>query len=481
MTMFNVPLVIRGRVIEDADVEFGGRGGDVRFTAPDVRKHLKEMPLSAPSALSDLYAMSFEEILDYLDELGNRLTLSQNSYLQEAYALSCETSGLGPEILKSKYTYMGMPFQREIAREIADTEIGIRYLEGWVDVRKVDGYVLKTRAFGARGVHIVAGNSPAVTAVSILRNAMLRSDAIIKTPSNDPLTASAIARTMIDMAPDHPITKHISVAYWKGGDEEIEDYIYQPRNIEKVIAWGGMASIKHIAKYIQPGIDLITLDPKLSSTIIGREAFSNEQAMAAAALRLALDIGVSNQEGCVNARTVYIESGTDDAGLKTADRFGQMVYEQVQSLPPHLSGPARRLDPELAQEMEGLKFAGDGFKTIGGGPAGAVIVSHESEPVDFAPLLKNRVANLVPVDDLENPIQAVNAFTQTIGIYPESLIPKLRDRLAFNGTQRLISLGYANRTPVAGPWDGIEPLRRSCKWIIQESYDPEALPPLDRN
>ena len=38
---------------------------------------------------------------------------------------------------------------------------------------------------------------------------------------------------------------------------------------------------------------------------------------------------------------------------------------------------------------------------------------------------------------------AVNAYTQTVGIYPESLKRALRDQLPLFGAQRLTSLGYA--------------------------------------
>ncbi|HLY56731.1 MAG TPA: acyl-CoA reductase, partial [Stellaceae bacterium] len=294
---------------------------------------------------------------------------------------------------------------------------------------------------------------------------------------NDPLTATAIARTMIDMAPDHPITRHLSVAYWKGGDARVEDALYQPANVEKIVAWGGMASISYIVKYIQPGIDLITLDPKLSSTIIGREAFESDEAMRETAKRAALDVAVYNQQACLNARVVYIETGTDAAGLDRANRFGKLVYEAMQAVPAHLSNAVPALNAALAEEMEGLRFTGDAFKVFGGGGKGAVIVSQMDEPVEFAPLLANRVANLVPVDDLEIPVRAVNAYTQTIGIYPESLVPKIRDRLAFQGAQRLVTLGYvATSRTVAGPQDGIEPLRRMCKWILNEVHDPAVKP-----
>jgi hypothetical protein len=477
MTNFRAPLVIRGHVIEDEDVEFGGRNPETRFKTANVRKYINDLPLSAPSELADLYKLSFEQILDYLEELGKRLDFRTNRHLQQALELTIKTSGLGEAILRSCYENLGGVFERKQMREVAEVNVGIPFLEGWVNTRSDGGSKTFVRAFGARSVHIVAGNVPTVSALTILRNTITRSDIIIKTPSNDPLTASAIARTMIDMAPDHPITKHITVAYWKGGDALIEDELYKPSNVEKIVAWGGMASIKHIAKYIQPGIDLITLDPKLSSTIIGKEAFENENTMREVARRAALDIAVNNQQACLNARVVYIQSGTDKSGLEAANKFGKMLFEAIQQVPVHLSNAVRAVDVALSQEMEGLRFAGNAYKVFGGDGRGGVIVSQTDEPVEFSALLANRIANLVPVDDLDIPIRAVTAYTQTIGIYPDSLIPKIRDRLAFHGAQRLITLGYvATKRTIAGPQDGIEPIRRMCKWILNETHDTQTVP-----
>lgn len=466
---YNVPLIIRGEVVAGDACSFGGRGSGVRFSTPDITAHLDRLMLTRPSAMADLLTLGVSDILDYLHALGQRLSLESNVYLQDALALSIRTSGLSEPILRHTYSRLGAWYDRDALRDIADKTIGIPYLEGWVDREMGDGCVSSLRAFGARSVHIIAGNTPGVAALTIARNALVRSDAVIKTPSNDPATAVAIARTMIDMAPDHPITRHLSVAYWKGGDERVERSVYQPSKVEKIIAWGGFASISHISKYLQPGIDLITLDPKLSSTIIGREAFADDASMAEAARRLAKDVGFYNQEACLNARVVYVESGTDDAGLANANRLGEMLFAEIQALPPHRSGPAANPSAELADEVESLKIASDWHKVIGGGPGGAVIVSQMDEPVDFARILTNRVVNLVPVDDLDVPIGAVNAYTQTIGIYPESLKARIRDRLAIQGAQRIVSLGAAPLTVLGGPQDGIEPLRRMCKWIADES------------
>ena len=96
---------------------------------------------------------------------------------------------------------------------------------------------------------------------------------------------------------------------------------------------------------------------------------------------------------------------------------------------------------------------------------------------DFARMLACRVANIVPIDDIETAVRSVNAYTQTIGIYPEELIPKIRDQLAYAGAQRLVTLGYVAPTrSFAGPQDGMEPMRRMCKWILSEVDDPAVTP-----
>ena len=476
---FTVPLLLRGQIIDEATVEFGGRRGGVSFRAPDLSKYLNELTLSAPSKMGDLYSISLEEIFDFLARLGERLHPADNKHLQESFELSRATSGLSDSILRHHYEGIPNYFRKAATRDIAERLIGIDYLEGWVEQPQTiqRNTRLSIRAMGARAVHIIAGNVPVVGVTTVIRNAITRSDAIIKTPSNDPLTTAAVVRTMIEMDPDHPVTRHVSVAYWKGGDTAVEEYLYDPRRIEKIIAWGGFAGIKHLTQYLQPGLDLITLDPKHSATIIGPEAFADDATLDSIAKRLALDVGVLNQEGCVNARVVYVQSGTDEAGIGKANELGKRMFAALQALPDHLSTPHKAFDPELKAELDALSFVEDEFKLYGGRRnEGAVIVSQSDMAVDFARMLACRVANIVPIDDVETAARSVNAYTQTIGIFPESLKKSLRDRLAFQGAQRLVSLGGAAtlmQTPQ--PQDGIEPLRRSVKWITDESADGDYL------
>ncbi len=76
--------VIRGKVIETDLIEFGGRDGDSTFLAPDPHKIVDQLSLTSPKKLQDLYDLSFEQILDFLEELGGQLDIRKNAYLQEA-------------------------------------------------------------------------------------------------------------------------------------------------------------------------------------------------------------------------------------------------------------------------------------------------------------------------------------------------------------------------------------------------------------
>ena len=58
------------------------------------------------------------------------------------------------------------------------------------------------------------------------------------------MTAAAIGMTMIDLDPDHPITGHFSAVYWRGGDAAIENRIYDPRYLEKIIVWGSYDAVR---------------------------------------------------------------------------------------------------------------------------------------------------------------------------------------------------------------------------------------------
>ncbi|PWI47267.1 long-chain-fatty-acyl-CoA reductase [Candidatus Heimdallarchaeota archaeon B3_Heim] len=466
--VFEIPILLRGKLIKDYSETFGGRNG-AKFLTPSAKKYANQISLSDPSKMKDLYDLSIEEIITFLHDLGQRLILKENEYLQAAYELACQASGLTPEVLHTTYQTLPMLFHPSNIREMLDKRIGIEYLESWVPTKMEDGRTIAIRAFGSRTVHIIAGNVPTVSAASLIRSCGTRCDAIFKLPSNDPLTATALIQTMMEMEPQHPITKHCSVLYWRGGDTHFEEKFYRPENIEKIIAWGGFNSIKYISRYLQPGIDLITFDPKISTSIIGRDAFQDDQTLYTVAQRAAIDVGAFNQEACLNSRIMYVQSGTTEDGIERLNTFGKILYSALVNLPSHVSTPPKIFNETLKDDIEGIRLDDDFYHIYGGkSNEGAVIVSQFDEPVDFSHRLCSRVVNLVPVDTIDTALQSVNSYTQTVGIFPESLKLQIRDILPLYGVQRVVSLGFAANASMATPQDAIEPLRRMCKWITDE-------------
>jgi Acyl-CoA reductase (LuxC) len=477
---FVADMIIRGKIIDSDLIEFGGRGkGQFRFWSPDPHKFIDQLPLGHPGKLAELYELSFGQICDYLEELGKRLDMKTNPHLQRALEGSYLTAPTTKPIVHHSYKTLHRAFDRTVVNEVVEKTVGVKYLEGWVDTPLADGRIARIRAFGARQLHIVAGNAPMISALTIVRNAVSRSDTIIKSPSNDPFTALAIVRTMVDMAPEHPLTRHISVGYWKGGDEVLERQLYQPHNIEKIVAWGGLSSVKHVTKYIQPGLELISLDPKRSISIIGKEVFASEQNMREAARKLAIDFGSMNQAGCVNSRMAYVESGTSDEGLEKLKQFGQYAYDALLQLPEHQSTKPKEYDSELKSNVDAVRMQDDWYHVIGGeDDEGAVIVSLLPEPVGFSDHLDHRTVNIIPIENMDEVLRACDAYTQTVGIWPEALKEPLRNTLPLYGAQRIISLGFATTSSIGLPQDSIEPLRRALKWIVDEVSVPEVVSPI---
>jgi hypothetical protein len=461
--------VLRGKVIDTDLIEFGGRGGGLTFLAPDPHKIIDQIPLASPRLMEDTYALSIDQILDYLGELGPRLELRKNAYLQEALEYSYATAPTTKPIMDAFYHDLPFMFDKERIRKMVDYTIGIDHLEGWVE-RQINGSKVGVRAYGSRQLHIVAGNGPTLGALTVIRGAVTRGDVIIKVPSNDPFTTGAIARTMVDMAPDHPVTKHLAVAYWRGGDEALESRIYQPHNIEKICAWGGFASVKHVTKYIQPGIELISLDPKRSASIVGKEALQSAETMTEVGQRIAADFATGNQVACSASRLVYVMCGTEDEDIEKLKQLGQATYDAMLRLPAVITTKPKKYDSALKRQVDTLRLNDDFYTVIGGrDDEGAVLVSHTSDRVEFWEYLADRTINIIPVDTLDEVLDVVDAYTQTVGVWPHNLWDTVRHKGALHGGQRFVELGYAfNGAGLVGPQDGIEPMRRIVKWIVSE-------------
>jgi Acyl-CoA reductase (LuxC) len=339
--------------------------------------------------------------------------------------------------------------------------VGMDVLEGWQLHDTADRH--RVRGFPPRMVHVTAGNSPFVAALTIARGALTKGVHLIKLPSNDLFTATAILRTMADIDPNHPLVRSFSAIYWRGGDQRIESNVYRAQYFDKVVAWGGEASMRHIQKYIGPGLELIAFDPKTSISLIGREAFASDTTLRDVAAKAALDVAAFNQDACACARFQFVE-GTEEQ----VDRFCALLLESLGTESRYGDAISPLPPKSIRDEIDGLRMLEPLFRVFGE-PNGRGIVIRSSEPVSFHP--SGKTINVIPVKSLDEGVARANVATQTVGVYPSFRKRAVRDALATAGVQRVVPLGKANHVEAGGPHDAMYPLQRFLRWVSEEGED----------
>lgn len=453
----SAPFFIRGEVAEGTEMRHKSRDLGIDFVTPRIDLDALVTPRTEPGPLFDV---KLNDILDFLAECGEALRRDANGHLRTAIDRIAATNVLPRALIESSVRMTGDYLNRSRLLEYATQNLGdIRLLDEWVPRVDSAGRRSFTRAFPPRLIHVLPGNSPIVSVQSIAFGAMVKAVNLFKMGSSDPFMAVALLRTMAEVDPGHPVIRSMSAVYWRGGDERIERAIYRPQYFDKIVAWGGGDAINNVIKYLGPGFQLVSFDPKTSISMIGREAFASDETLDDVATRAASDVGMLNQEACVCSRVLFVEGDRQQI-----DRFCARLQKKLADRNEN-SGKAPPLPRDLAEEIEGLRSLEDDFG-VWGVPDGSGLVIRSEEPVDFHPI--NKTANVVGVAALKDALKWVNVATQTVGVYPPSRQAELRDGLASGGAQRIVRLGDAGGQSIGAPHDAMYIMHRFVHWIVQE-------------
>jgi hypothetical protein len=449
---------VRGKLVLGAAVSHRSRDLGADFTTPAIDLDALVTPRSEAPPLLDV---KVAEIIDFLVETGERLTLERNPYLQEALERVVATNPLPRRVVENLYSGARHYLTREVLTGSIESNFSNpASLDGWVSRTDMFGKRGAIRAFPPRMIHMLAGNSPAGCMSSIAQGALVKAVNLFKMPSSDPFTCVAVLRTMADIDPDHPVVRSMSAVYWRGGDESIERTLYRPQYFDRIVAWGGGDAIKNVIRYLGPGLQLISFDPKTSISMIGPEAFQSESTIAEVAECAAADVAVFNQEACLASRFIFVE------GERNAiEKFCAQLQRRLGVDRETASAKAPGLPREMREEIEVLQMMDDEYR-VWGKFDGAGIVILSEEPVGFHPT--GKTANVVHVASLDDAMRYVNVATQTIGVYPPERKALLRDRIASAGGQRVVRLGSAARHVMGGPHDAMYPLQRFIHWMSDE-------------
>jgi hypothetical protein len=448
----SVPHVVKGVLIEGAREKFSG------FSCPKIDVDDLVWQRASPGPAFDL---PVREVIDFLVEVGKALDFDKNPWLQESLENSLPFSTLGRRIQETSYRHISHFFDRQALEFQVEQETGWGPIDGWSPIKRPDGTVARVRAFPPRLVHIMAGNTPAVAVVTIVRGALSKGVHLMKLPANDLFTASAILRTMASIDPKHPTLRSFSAVYWKGGDAKIESAIMRAQYFDKLVVWGSGKAVEGALKYAGPGFEIVSFDPKVSISFLGREAYQSDETMADAADRAATDISIFNQDACAASRFVYAEGTIEEIDAFCAKLVSALAIER-----PLSSARAAPLRSEVRAEVEVLKSLAPIYR-VWGDYSGSGLVIRSDDPVDFYPTSKT--VNVVAVPTLKDAVRYGNVATQTVGVYPGTRVAELRDALASMGIQRVVVLGEVAKSIDGLPHDGFYPIRRVMRWVVDEA------------
>ena len=457
------PFFLRGEVLHGTGVIQTSRDLGVTFATPRIPFDRAVPPRTE---VPPLLNVPLAEIVDFLAETGQRLVARGNGHMQECIERMCRTHILPRVVVENTARHAAAYLDRRILMaEVAQNFPDPRVLDEWVPKQDFTGRKSFVRAFAPRLIHVLPGNSPGVAVKSVARGAMVKAINLFKMSSADPFTMVAILRTMADIDPQHPVVKSMSAVYWRGGDDTIEQVLYRPQYFDKIVAWGGGDAINNVIKYLGPGFQLVSFDPKTSISMVGREAFADDETLDRVADLCSADVMALNQEACVASRYQFVEGPREDA-----DRFCERLHHHIARRAAQ-SGDVRKLDPDMREAVEMMIMMDDEF-AVWGRTDGKGLVVRSDEPVDFHPI--NKTANIVRVDSLDDAVKWINVATQTVGFYPFGRMAAYRDRLAAGGAQRIVHLGEAGPATIGNPHDAMYPLHRFVRWMVHEDGVAEA-------
>jgi hypothetical protein len=453
----SAPFFARGELIEGGDAVHRSRDLGVNFATPKINLDRIVHPRTEVPPLPNV---PLSEIIDFLVETGLRIADPNNPFVQECIDRMSRTHVLPRGVLENQVKGAAAYLDERLLNTVVQQNFANpKALDEWVPHRDYTGRRSFVRAFAPRLIHVLPGNSPGVAVKSIAQGAMVKAVNLFKMSSSDPFTTVAILRTMADIDPGHAIVRSMSAVYWRGGDDSVERVLYRPQYFDKIVAWGGGDAINNVIKYLGPGFQLVSFDPKTSISMVGREAFASDESLDMAADLAGADVMVLNQEACVASRFIYVEGGQTQV-----DRFCEKLHGRIVERAA-ASGDARPLEMELREQIETMMMMDDEYR-VWGRTDGRGCVIRSEEPVEFHPI--NKTANVVSVPSLDEAVKYVNVATQTVGFYPFNRMADYRDRLASGGAQRIVRLGEAGPSTIGNPHDAMYPLHRFVHWMAHE-------------
>ena len=400
-----------------------------------------------------LPSRSVDDILSVIDRVVTNWLQPSYHLRQYAEQVLPLTTGFSREMIRHGLSLLLSPLRGETLRALLDDELGDRHvLDRLCNGRYARGPSLIT--------HVLSGNIPALAAAPMLLSLAIKSVALLKSASGDPVSAALLATSLSEVDPD--LGRCVLVTHWRGGSRDIEEIAF--RDAALVVASGSDDSISAIAA-MRP-TRFIGHGHKISFAIIGRERLADSTAQQVAR-DLAYDVSLWDQQGCLSPQLCYLESGGSVTPLEFAKLLADELAQLARDLPP------RQLS--FDEKAQILRFRADTEWS-----RGTVLASADTpdwsisvEPnLELAPSCLSRCIRLKSFDHFDELSLAIaphRRHLEAVGMaVNRQRVRELTQRLAACGVHRVCPLGRMQIPDVAWRQSGRPRIAEWVEWTLVE-------------
>jgi hypothetical protein len=450
---------------------------------PRVTDPASLVPGDIGDQIRSLHPLKFEALAGHIDAVG-ALMAPGGAIVRQALPLAIACSDQPEYFVRLGFADVHAAYSGEAVGLAVDRELsyagrpGRDFLDGWVEI--VDEIAAggmaqaraelggppaarppkrRLRAVPMSQLHITAGNSPVVPAVSALRALATKGPVTVKLPSGALVAGAAFALAFWAAGPEHPLIRHASIAYWRGGDETVEAALFRHGAFERIVVWGSRESVDAVASRAA-GTKTLVFNPRYGITLIGRDALAPD-ALDETVRRAAQDTMVWNQQACIASLVHYVEGEPSDI-----DRYCAALTQELALWDTaHDARPDRAMVGRIRNARRGELSAGRW--TVNGppvAPTSAVVRMEQGFDLSAHPMA--RVVVVRPTGDIAETLELMHAGVSSVGVWPADRLEALRDGICGRGVTSAIPVGEVDTLFTGAPHDGMRPLSELVSWSV---------------
>ncbi len=459
--LIDMPIIVCGKVIrgEDREKITIKLENDVEVRLPVLTEEDVDNIINS-RLNTGLHETHFDDITLFLMKVA-KVWFTPSEFVKDAIRISSQVTGYPEVMIMRDYKMLAELFANrcELYDQL-ETELGNRwYIDEWVSCQTC---LIHAQPRGLV-TNVLVGNIPIASTFGIYRSLVVKNNTLCKIPKRDPVSALFFGLSFLEVDPEHPMTKSLSVVYWEKDSWQEKKLLDAS---DAVCLWGGEQSINEIKKKIRMGTKILEYGPKRSLSLVDLTTIDPTDKIEDIALRVGHDFSVYNQEGCFTSQELYLvadDKTFDDfiVCLKSALDHYLKIYPKGEIM---IDNKAHVLITRNEQLIKGADVISTDNHDW------TIIIVRDKKRLPSHPL--SRTVVIHRVEQLEEAIEGINGFTQTVTLYPWKAQERLREPLTLKGADRIVAVGMANFPRIGFPHDGVWTFNELVRWVnIERDID----------